>query len=443
VVHVARKSRISGFYRLSLVDRRRAVAEFSGVDFGELVAGLDAGGIDPAAADKIVENVLGTYGLPFGVALNATMNGVDRLIPMVVEEPSVIAATSNAARIIRAAGGFEAEVPEALMTAQVQVTGVDCANEARHQLLANQADLLGRAAEAVPGLVARGGGPRSLAVRDLGEGMIVVHIYLDCLDAMGANLANSAAEAIGPEVARLSSGKLGLRILSNLCDRRLVRVKAWANAAQLAARADTTRKGSLEDSGQKVIDGFVAASTFAERDPYRAATHNKGIMNGVDSVVVATGNDYRAVEAGAHAYAAHSGTYRPLAKWRRDGARLYGELEMPLALGTVGGTLRVHPTARLALGLAQVTSAADLAMLAGCAGLASNLSALKALATEGIQRGHMSLHARSVATAAGAVEGEVERVAAMLAKSRQVDVASARNILATLRDERSTREAED
>lgn len=435
------KSRISGFYRLPLTERRRKVADFCGIDFDELSRGLEAGGIDPCAADKIVENVIGTYGLPFGVALNACMNGRDRLIPMVVEEPSVIAATSNAARIVRAAGGFQAEVEESLMTAQVQVTEVPDAHAARAALERESTQLLAKASTAVPGLVRRGGGPRSIDVRDLGGGLLVAHVYIDCRDAMGANLVNTVAEAIGPDIARLLGGRLGLRILSNLCDRRRVRVRCWAEASDLAVRGtsqDDRRAPDadrLRQAGDSVIDGVVAASIFAERDPYRATTHNKGIMNGVDSVVVATGNDYRAVEAGAHAFAARSGTYRPLATWTRDGDRLRGELIMPLALGTVGGTLRVHPTARLALALAQVTSADDLAMLAGSAGLASNLSALRALATEGIQRGHMSLHARSVATAAGAEPEEVDGVAVALSESGSIDIESARKVLMALRND--------
>jgi len=428
---VARDSRISGFYRLPLVERRRAVADVAGVDFDELVQSLDQGGLDAALADKIVENVLGTYGLPFGVALNARLNGKDRLMPMVVEEPSVIAAASNAARIVRNAGGFQAEVSEALMTAQIQLTDVADPVAAADRLSGRTLELLAMAAEAVPGLVARGGGPRSLEVRDLGDGMLVVHVYIDCKDAMGANLANCVAEALGCEVAREAGGRLGLRILSNLCDRRLVRVRCAARAEDLRARPEDGSTPPLD--GTEVVDGIVQASRFAERDPYRAATHNKGIMNGVDSVVVATGNDYRAVEAGAHAFAARSGRYRPLATWRRDGDLLTGELVMPLALGIVGGTLRVHPAARLALKLAQVSSADDLAMLAASAGLASNLAALRALATEGIQRGHMSLHARSVATAAGAVNDEVDRVASALAAIRAFDLAAARRILKELR----------
>jgi hydroxymethylglutaryl-CoA reductase len=427
---VARESRISGFYKLPLVERRRAVANVTGVDFDELVRDLETG-LDPAVADKIVENVLGTYGLPFGIALNARLNDQDRLIPMVVEEPSVIAATSNAARMVRPSGGFRAEVSEALMTAQIQLTEVNDPVAAAERLRAREPELLALAAAAVSGLVARGGGPRSLEVRDLGDGMLVVHVYLDCRDAMGANLANTVAEAIGCEVASVAGGRLGLRILSNLCDRRLVRVRCSARAEDLRARPE--EEAAIQRDGSDVIEAVVQASRFAERDPYRAATHNKGIMNGVDSVVLATGNDYRAVEAGAHAFAARTGRYQPLATWKRDGELLTGELLMPLALGTVGGTLRVHPTARLALKIGQVTSADDLAMLAGSAGLASNLSALRALATEGIQRGHMSLHARSIATAAGAVHDEVDRVASALSASRAFDIAAAERILRELR----------
>lgn len=429
---MAGESRISGFYRLPLTERRRAIAEVSGVDLDELEACFEHGGLEASLADKIVENVLGTYGLPFGVALNALINERDRLIPMVVEEPSVIAAASNAARMVRAAGGFHAEMLDTLMTAQVQLTDVRDPAAAKERLSSHAARLLELGASAVPGLVARGGGPRSIDVRDLGDGMLVLHVYLDCKDAMGANLANSVAEAIGDEVARLAEGRLGLRILSNLCDRRLVRVKCWVNGPDLRVRSEPGTSSAA--SGSDVIDDIVRASRFAEKDPYRAATHNKGIMNGVDSVVLATGNDYRAVEAGAHAFAARTGTYAPLAIWRRDGERLYGELTLPLALGIVGGTLRIHPTARLALRLAHVTSADDLAMLAASAGLASNLAALRALATEGIQRGHMSLHARAVATAAGAGLDEVDAVARRLAENRAYDVAAAQRILNELRN---------
>ncbi len=435
-------SRIPGFYKLPLKARRAQISERGSLQLDELEQILERGGLDSHAADKIVENVLGVYGLPFGVALNFTINGRDRLVPMVVEEPSVIAAASNAARMVRAAGGFSAEMIDDLMTTQVQLFDVPDEERARRALNDASDELLDLGRAAVPNLIRRQGGPRSLQVRVLGDGVVVVHVYVDCQDAMGANLVNSVAEAIGPRAAELSGGKLGLRILSNLCDQRRVRVSCRVNAADLVMNkppaTDTepsTNSWAPETSrhGSDVLDSIVQASRFAELDPYRAATHNKGIMNGVDSVVIATGNDYRAVEAGAHAYAARTGAYRPLATWSRDGDQLCGELEMPLALGIVGGTLRVHPAARLALKLAKIASAADLAQIAGATGLASNLAALRALATEGIQRGHMSLHARSVASAAGALGDEVEQVASSLCEAQTITVDKAKQLLAELR----------
>jgi len=448
-------SRIPGFYRLSIAERRALAAERSGVDLAELEAALVQGGLDAEKADKVVENVLGTYALPFGVALNVRVNGRDHLVPMVVEEPSVIAAASNAARMIRANGGFTAEVSESLMTAQVQLVSVPEPSEAVAHLVSAKPKLMELARAAVPNLLARGGGPREIEVRDLGAGMIVLHVYVDCRDAMGANLVNSIAEAIGPSAAELSRGVLGLRILSNLCDRRRVRVRCRVHPRDLglsekrersqrqseppSAPPRETSSDSLPSDGVGWVDGrvvadrIVLASRFAEVDPYRAATHNKGVMNGVDAVVIASGNDFRAVEAGAHAYAARSGRYAPLVVWRRDGDDLTGELEMPLALGTVGGTLRVHPVAQLALKLLRISSADELAMVAASVGMASNLAALRALATEGIQRGHMSLHARSVAVAAGAVGSEVEAVALVIAEQGAISVESAARALAALR----------
>jgi hydroxymethylglutaryl-CoA reductase len=430
-------SRIPGFYKLSLEDRRRTVSEKAQLALEELLAALETGGLDSATADKVVENVLGTYGLPFGLALNVCINGKDRLVPMVVEEPSVVAAASNAARMIRDGGGFQAEMSEALMIAQVELIDVPDHDAARQNIAAAREELLQLAARAVPGLVRRGGGPRELEVRELFPGHMVVHVLVDCQNAMGANLVNSVAEGVGPRLAELAGARLGLRILSNLCDRRKVRVRCRVPAESLAL-SQRPGSGGLSipptADATDIADAIEAASRFAERDPYRAATHNKGIMNGVDSVVIATGNDYRAVEAGAHAYAARNGRYEPLAVWRREGDTLVGELEMPLALGIVGGTLRIHPTARLGLRLARVETADELALVAGSVGLASNLAALRALATEGIQRGHMSLHARSVATAAGALGGEVEVVARRIAEKGDITVAAAQAALHELRE---------
>jgi hydroxymethylglutaryl-CoA reductase len=424
------ESRISGFHKLSLGERRRMLAARTGLPEDEIDASLRAGGLDPATADKMVENALGCYALPFGIALNVRINGVDRLAPMVVEEPSVIAAASNAARMVRAEGGFYAEPLGNLMIAQVQLHDVADPIAAAARIRDQSGALLAACRASVPNLLARGGGPESLEVRDLGGGYMVVHIHVDCLDAMGANLVNGVAEAIGPRIAALAEASLGLRILSNLCDGRRVRVRCRARAEDLVTRRPD---GSEAFSGERVIDGIVHASEFAERDPYRATTHNKGVMNGVDSVVLATGNDFRAVEAGAHAYACRSGVYRPLSVWRRDGACLVGELELPLALGIVGGTLRLQPAARLALKLARITSSRELAALAASVGLASNLAALRALATEGIQRGHMSLHARSVATAAGACGDEVELVARRLSTGHAINLEAAASLLGELR----------
>ena len=435
-------SRIPGFYKLGLAERRAVVSARTRVDLAELEHALEAGGLDTATADKVVENVLGIYGLPFGVALNVRVNNTDRLVPMVVEEPSVIAAASNAARMIRQSGGFRAEVVESLMIGQVQITDVEHPADAVARLEAATPRLLELATKAVPNLIARGGGPRAIDVRDLGQRCIVLHVLVDCRDAMGANLVNTIAEALGPITAEIAGGKLGLRILSNLCDRRRVHATCRVHARELVSsprsskRSDRDSDAPEELDGLEVVDAIVSASRFAELDPYRAATHNKGIMNGIDAVVLATGNDFRAVEAGAHAYAARSGRYAPLAVWRRDGEDLVGQLELPLSLGIVGGTLRVHPTARLALKILGVTSADELAMIAASVGLASNLSALRALATEGIQRGHMSLHARSVASAAGALGDEVELIAARIAGDGLITVESAERALAQLRSTR-------
>jgi hydroxymethylglutaryl-CoA reductase len=403
------------------------VSEATGTEVPDMERALEGGGLDAETADKFVENVLGTYGLPYGVALNVRVNGRDYVVPMVVEEPSVVAAASNAAKMVRAGGGFTAECDPPLMISQIQLCDVTHVAVAKGDIAAATAEILVLADASVPGLVNRGGGARRVEVRQLGEPsdrMMVVHILVDCQDAMGANLVNTVAEAVAPRLAEIAHCRVGLRILSNLCDQRCVRVRCCVPADVLATE---------EMSGTEVIDGIVNASRFAELDPYRATTHNKGIMNGVDGVVIATGNDWRAVEAGAHAFAARSGTYKPLAVWRREGEALVGELELPLALGTVGGTLRAHPAARLSLRMLGAPTATELAAVAAATGLASNLAALRALATVGIQRGHMALHARSVAVAAGAATQEVDRVATMIVEARDITVERARQAIALVR----------
>jgi hydroxymethylglutaryl-CoA reductase len=417
-------SRLPGFYKLSVEDRRRVAAEALGIEVSELNKALGGGGMDCATADKSVENVIGLYALPFAVGLNLQINGRDYLAPMVVEEPSVVAAASNAARIVRAGGGFQAETDAPIMISQIQLDEVRDADAARAAILAERVTILAEADASVPGLVARGGGARDLEVRDLGDGMVVVHVLVDCRDAMGANLVNTIAEEVAPRLAHLAGGRVGLRILSNLADKRCVRVRASIPVDALSFEGR---------SGASVRDGIVRASRFAEKDPYRAATHNKGVMNGIDAVVIATGNDWRAVEAGAHAYAARNGRYEPLCTWRvGDDGSLVGELAMPLSLGIVGGPIRIHGGARLGLAMTGVESASELAMLVGCVGMASNLAALRALATDGIQRGHMLLHARTVAIAVGARGAQVEQIAATIHARGNVTLDAAREALTRL-----------
>jgi hydroxymethylglutaryl-CoA reductase len=334
--------------------------------------------------------------------------------------------------MVRAGGGFVAEADPPHMIAQVQLYDVPDPAAAAARIREHEADIVRLADQAIAGLVSRGGGARSVEARVLADDMVVAHVVIDCKDAMGANLVNGVAEAVAGRIASLACGtdedgavrcKVGLRILSNLSDKRCVRVSCRVSAEAL---------GTDDMSGNDVIDGIVNASRFAELDPYRAATHNKGIMNGVDAVVIATGNDWRAVEAGAHAFATRTGRYQPLATWRRDGDAVVGRLEMPLALGTVGGTLRVHPAARLSLSMLGVTDAQELACIAASVGLASNLAAVRALASDGIQRGHMGLHARSVALAAGASGAQVEKIATIIVEARDITLEAARKALAVL-----------
>lgn len=426
----ATKNVFSGFHKLAIADRIGIVSREVGLGADEIAGGVAAGGLDAAIADKMIENVLGLYALPFAVAVHVLINGRRRIAPMVVEEPSVVAAASGAAKLVAAGGGFDAQADDPVMIAQVQVYDVPDVPAACARIEQAVDEIRTRVNATIPEIVLNlGGGFRSVQVRALDDRMLVVHLLIDCRDAMGANLVNTAAEALGPRIAQLADAKLGLRILSNLADQRRVRVRCRVPAHVLSVG---------DRIGTAVADAIEQASRFAEADPYRAATHNKGIMNGVDPVVIATGNDWRAVEAGAHAFAARSGAYRPLAIWRKresgaGDAVLEGQIELPMALGIVGGTLVNHAAARLALKIAEVRSAADLAMLAASIGLASNLAALRALATEGIQRGHMSLHARSVAMSVGAQGSEIDAVAAEISVAREVTPEAAAIALRRLR----------
>lgn len=423
-------SRIPGFYRLEPADRRRVLA----ADLSESdLAALDSGGLSLETADGMIENVIGTYGVPLGVGINFVVNAQDYLVPMAIEEASVVAAASSAAKLVRQAGGFVAEATAPIMIAQIQLLDLVDPDAAVAAIAAAKTDLLSRAADALPRMVARGGGPVDLTTRILSRptdpdgGMVVCHIHIDCRDAMGANLVNTVAETLAPHLAAVCNGRVGLRILTNLNDTRLVTVRARVKQSDLTSVPDD------EADGAKVRRAIVEASRFADLDPYRAATHNKGIMNGIDAVLLATGNDWRGVEAGAHAFAAQSGRYGPLARWRSDGDDLVGEMTIPMAVGTVGGALHVHPVARLSLALLAVETATELSQVIAAVGLASNLAALRALATEGIQRGHMSLHARLVARAAGARGDQIEQVAAELAALGDVKADRAKEILERLR----------
>lgn len=394
------------FYELNLEERLEQLSRESGVPLSEFKPFVN-GGLIPESADHMVENAIGVFGMPLGVARNFMINGREVLVPMAVEEPSVIAGASFMAKIARAAGGFKAEADPPEMIGQLQVLDIAYLEIARQSILEHRQEILDMAGEVDPMLVKLGGGPRDLIVRTITDSVIgdflVVHLILDVRDAMGANAINTALEKIAPKVAAITKGRVHLRILSNLADRRLARAACTIPLEALAFG---------DYSAETVRDGILEAWAFAEADPYRAATHNKGIMNGVDAVVLATGNDWRAVEAGAHAYAARSGRYTSLSTWKKDeDGNLQGFLEMPMAVGIVGGATRVHPAAQASLKMMKVTAACELAEIIVSVGLAQNLAALRALATEGIQRGHMGLHARQVAAAAGATGDEVDRLA--------------------------------
>jgi len=417
-------SRIPGFYNIPIAQRLSKLAEAAGLDPSELSA-FSGNALEPAQADHMVENAIGVFALPLGVALNFIVNGKEVLIPMAIEEPSVIAGVSFMAKLARAGGGFIATTDQPEMIGQMQLLGLDDLASAQDKLLAHKDELIALADQVDPLLKKLGGGARDLQVRLIQDSPIgpfaVLHLIYDVRDAMGANAVNTACEKLAPRVEEITGGRVHLKILSNLADRRLARASCTIPLSELAFE---------QYSGEVVRDGIIEAWAFAAVDPYRAATHNKGIMNGVDAVVIATGNDWRAIEAGAHAYAARSGRYTSLSTWSKDSAgNLTGELEMPMAVGIVGGATKVHPSARAALKLMGVQTAADLAAGIVSIGLAQNLAALRALATEGIQRGHMSLHARQVAIAAGAKGPQIEQVAARLVAEKMVRIDRAEEIL--------------
>jgi hydroxymethylglutaryl-CoA reductase len=422
-------SRIPGFYKLEVDERLNKLLNASELNDDDIDILNNQGSLTVNQADHMVENVVGLFALPLGIALNFVVNGREVLVPMAIEEPSVVAGASFMAKLARAGGGFKAWTSQPEMIGQIQVLDVKDQDTAREKLLSKKQKLLEIAGEVDPLLVKLDGGPRDLEVRLINDSPIgsylVVHLIYDVRDAMGANAVNTATERLAPYIENISGGRVHLKILSNLADRRLAKAACSIPASELAFG---------DFSAQEVRDGIIEAWAFAASDPYRAATHNKGIMNGIDAVVIASGNDWRAVEAGAHAYAAKSGKYTSLSTWSKDSAgNLVGELELPMAVGIVGGATKVHPSARTAIKLMGVKTARELSEIIASVGLAQNLAALRALATEGIQRGHMNLHARQVAIAAGA-EGEIiERLAEQMVREKVIRIDRAQEILETMR----------
>lgn len=416
-------SRIGGFHKLSIPQRIDAVAAFASLGEDEKAHLLNTGNLSADVADHLIENVVGTMNIPVGVATNMKVDGIDRLIPMATEESSVVAAVCNAARQCYDNGGFITSMSGTLMIAQIQLTGVSDPEHARIRILERKTEIQSLCDECDPILVKLGGGFRDLEVRAIqtaGGTMVITHIVVDTRDAMGANAVNTMAEKLAPKISAWTGGQTNLRILSNLADRRLARARCVWRVADIG--------------GEAVRDGMISAYHFADADPYRAATHNKGIMNGISAVVLATGNDTRAVEAGAHAYAARRGHYGSLTRWEITAeGDLAGSIEVPMAVGLVGGATKLHPTAKLALKILGVTSAEELARIIAAVGLAQNFSALKALATTGIQKGHMALHSQNIAMMAGAVGDEIDRVARVLVVKGTVRLDVAESELKKLR----------
>ncbi|MDI6889010.1 MAG: hydroxymethylglutaryl-CoA reductase, degradative [Methanocellales archaeon] len=413
-------SRIPGFYKLSVQERLSRVKDFVHMD-DKFLENIHKRALSVEQADRMIENTIGIMEIPLGIATNFLINGEDYLIPMATEEPSVIAAASNAAKIARDKGGFSASTTEPLMIGQIQMM-CETPEEAKSAILGAKEEILMLANEQNPTLIKFGGGAKDVEVRiietSMGK-MVVTHLIVDCRDAMGANAVNTMCEAVAPLIEKLTSGKVCLRIISNLAVKRLARAKAIFSKEALG--------------GEDVVDGIVIAQRFAESDVYRAATHNKGIMNGISAVALATGNDTRAIEAGAHAYASFSGRYRPLTTYeKKEDGDLVGAIEVPIAVGVVGGATKVHPTAIANMKILGVKTASELAEIMASVGLAQNLAALKALSTEGIQRGHMSLHARNIAAMAGATGDTIDEVARIMIKEGKIRVDRAKEILERL-----------
>jgi hydroxymethylglutaryl-CoA reductase len=408
--HMEKTSRISGFYNLSPIERLRIVKEFAELTDEEVKLLQSTGALSLEQANRMIENVIGVMPIPLGIATNFLINNKDYLIPMAIEEPSVVAAASNAARIVRESGGFFTSSTGPLMIGQIQLINVSAPYSARLTVLSHKEEIIKKANEQDPVLIANGGGTIDVQAKvietSIGK-MLITEIIVDCKDAMGANVVNTMSEAVAPLLEDLTGGRALLRIVSNLATKRLMRARAVISKDVLG--------------GEEVVDGIIAAHEFAVSDPYRCATHNKGIMNGVTAVVLATGNDTRAVEAGAHAYAALNGKYKPLSCWEKDEkGNLIGSMELPVAVGLIGGATATHPIAKIARKILRVKTATELGEVIAAVGLAQNLAALRALATEGIQKGHMKLHARNIAVMAGATGELIDKIARRMVEEKKI-----------------------
>jgi hydroxymethylglutaryl-CoA reductase len=421
-------SRIPGFFKRTLAERAAAVAQWANLNHTEQTTLLGINGLTPSLADHMIENVIGIYSLPLGIATNFLVNQKDYLIPMVVEEPSVVAAVSNAAKYFREGGGFTTSSDAPVMIGQIQVLDMDDVYVAAGAIRNERERLISIANQSGGSIVKLGGGAVDIEVHpflDTPAGpMLVVHLLYDCRDAMGANAINTAVEQLAPHIEQLTNGRVNLRILSNLTDHRKARAAGMIPAKELATETI---------SSEEALKWMLEAAAFAMVDPYRAATHNKGIMNGIDPVVIATGNDWRAAEAGAHAYAARDGQYRSLTNWWADAeGNLHGSIELPLALGTVGGATKVHPAAGVALKILGIQSARELSEVVAAVGLAQNFAALRALATTGIQRGHMRMHARQLAVAAGADNTIINQVVQTMIEENNIRLDRAKALVQSL-----------
>ncbi|MCS7143912.1 MAG: hydroxymethylglutaryl-CoA reductase, degradative [Archaeoglobaceae archaeon] len=414
--------RLAGFYKFTVEERLRKVAEIAKLTEEEIRAVRSSAGLPIEIADRMIENVIGTFELPLGIATNFLIDGKEYLIPMVIEEPSVVAAASNAAKMAREGGGFFTDFTAPIMIGQIQVVDVKNPESAKFEILKNKAEIIEKANECDPVLLKLGGGCKDLEVRVIDTicgKMVVVHLLVDVRDAMGANAVNTMCEKVAPIVGRLSDGRVLLRILSNLAVYRIARAKAIFKKEAIG--------------GEEVVDGVMKAYAFAEADPFRCATHNKGIMNGISALMIATGNDFRAVEAGAHGYSAIKG-YKPLTKYEiNSNGDLVGMIELPISAGVIGGATQVNPLAKICLKILGVKSSEELARVASALGLAQNFAALRALATEGIQRGHMELHARNVAIMAGAKGNEIDKLVELMVKEGKIRIDFAKEALSKLR----------